>query len=229
MAKRRTANPVSTRAAGESTETRHVTPDDVADVSAKADTIPVQELPTPVTVDPEHPTAPKQGESMPRVHAGAGESLGVPPQNEPSATVVQDPPKIPTSAALKTQAATNLRNLAPKVAEGDGGRLIPRYNIRRTAIEKTLAKGVFQGDCSTIREPGKWRVMREQQILMAGHVNLLREGDIVSTQTHDMKYLKRSGLALRPINEEAERLDHEGLDSVPKNAPFVPKLETGGG
>lgn len=144
----------------------------------------------------------------------AGDDGGSPPPlpaPNTSETVVRD-----VDPAAKPKAAPvpkSLKDLAPKVEdEGDGGRRLPAYNLRNKAHSDVMSRGLDAGDTSKIPKPGKWRVMRQQNVALRGNVTLLREGAVVGTDSHDIPFLKRCGVSLRPVNQEARDYDAKGGD-----------------
>lgn len=147
---------------------------------------------------------------MPEVPEGEGVLLNSAKTTEPipptALPIVEKGPIIPK----------DLRDLAPKVEFGNGGRKLPQYDIRRTAIEATLAKGLQTGTGLHKLPPGQWRIARTQTVLIRGQVQQMREGTVVSSQTHDIRYLQNAGVVLHAVNDRARDMEKHGHDYDPR-------------
>jgi hypothetical protein len=173
-------------------------PDMAHELAPKADPA---ELHTPAAGDmaKKAPPEPEKGEE--RVLLNASREL-----------TDDETPKMPADTVLPK----DLKDLAPKVDRGNGGRKLPQYDIRKKAIASTLAKGLAAGTGLPKLPPGHWRVGRTCTLLIKGYVTVLNEGTVISSQTHDIKYLKNGGVALVAVNDRARDMDRHGLDYDPR-------------
>lgn len=116
------------------------------------------------------------------------------PARDSSETVVRDAEPAPAPKA----APKGTEGLAPKV-DPPGPRRNTAYKVGGAADEDLRRRGLDRGDLSTAQEPRRFRVERTQTLLLRGVIHTLREGQVVSEQTHPIAYLEASGVALRPL------------------------------
>lgn len=164
---------------------------------------------------PDRTPAKPAEETKPSEKTKAAEAEAAKPEaTEPDSYALPEKSEPAKRKRARVEVPAELRALAPKIKPEPG---LPRADIRAEAHAAAISRTAGnRGAGLPALEPGTWRVMVTKTVLIRGQVVELREGMVVSTATHDVPYLRRAGIVLRPTNDRARDCDEHGFDYDPR-------------